>query len=358
MKRILYLLMVFLALRAEAQVTITPQLPPAGILSKAQLWNIALMSGSQAPIGATVTLRLMDATTNQAVLTGITKEILLNRGARQLTAADFTPIQYEYLSPSVDRSPNGLLPAGNYLACYSLILSDNKQHQMGEDCIPFVVEPVSPPQLNMPENKSLVETDRPQFTWLPPTPASMFKDLNYDLVLTYVREGQSPEEAVQQNAPVYRRAYLKDVFVNYPSAAKALDTAATYAWTVRAKNGTVFAAQSEVWTFRVKGRKVINGDNNGAYVALRRELDGAVVSVSDVLAFSFINETDDTLVNYDMMDLSNNQQLEKGQLKVQLGENRLSVTFKSRMKDGALYLFTVRNSHGERWQIKVRHTEK
>ncbi|WP_291914264.1 hypothetical protein [Chitinophaga sp. CB10] len=360
MKRILYLLIAFLALRAEAQVTITPQLPPAGVLTKAQLWNIALVSGSQAPIGVTVTVRLMDATTNQPVLTGITREIVLNRGARQLNAADFAPIQYEYLSPSVDRSPNGMLPAGNYLACYSLILSDNKQHQMGEDCIPFVVEPVSPPLLNMPENKGLIESDRPQFSWLPPTPANMFKDLNYELVLTYVREGQSPEEAVQLNAPVYRRAYMKDLFANYPSGATALDTALTYAWTVKARNGTVFAAQAEVWTFRVKGVGKSGIDNGGAYVQLRKQLDGAVINCIDQLQFAYSNETGEAAVDYEVLSLETNNVVYRNKVTIQPGNNRLDVPIVSmpQVKAGKIYLFRIRNARNEYWQIKFTYTKE
>ncbi|RAJ75638.1 hypothetical protein CLV59_109252 [Chitinophaga dinghuensis] len=357
MKRTLYLLWMLMAFRVQAQVTMTPQLPSGGVLLKAQLWNVVLVSGSQVPVGARVAVRLMDATTNQPVLTGISNEIMLTRGARQLQASDLGPIQYEYLSTSIDRSPTALLPAGNYLACYSLSLSDNKQQQQfGDDCIPFVVEPVSPPLLNMPSNESLLEERYPQFTWLPPVPASMFSDLNYDMVITRVREGQSPQEAVQQNIPVYRGTYLKNMFVNYPPAAAPLDTGVTYAWTVTARNGKLFAAQTEVWTFRMKNNVVRPEDNNDAFVRLRMELDAAMVHVSGTLKVAYVNMSGEKEVRYELLSLKNNKVIDEGKLPVVPGENYLVAPLKKRMQDGEIYLFRIENSRGEHWQIKLTYS--
>lgn len=350
----LYVVMSMLTFCAAAQVSMTVQLPPAGVLQKAQLWNIVLVSASDRAENVMITMRLMDAQTNQPVLTGITRTILLNKGAKQLRIGDVMPVQYEYLSAAIDRSVSGMLPAGSYMACYSLmVLSDKNGNQPGEDCIPFAVEPVSPPLLNTPANESVLESGSPQFTWLPPAPLNMFNDLNYELTLVEVHPGQSPLEAIQQNIPVYRAPRLKNIFVNYPAGALTLDTARQYAWTVVARNGSLFAAQTEIWTFRLKAvHKPVYAAGNGAYVQLRKELDGTVISCSS-LRFEYNNETADSTVRYEVIALENNNRIvSTGALSVKRGPNNLELPLKKGFGEGRSYLFRLRNVRNEYWQVK------
>lgn len=357
----LYLVLSMLAFRAGAQVSMTVQLPPAGVLQKAQLWNIVLVSASNTPANVRITLRLMDAQTNQPVLTGITRTILLNKGAKQLRVADVMPVQYEYLTATIDRSVNGMLSAGNYVACYSLwVEGDKVGNQPGEDCIPFVIEPVSPPLLNTPAHQSVLESRLPQFTWLPPAPVTMFTDLNYELILTELHPGQSKEEAIQQNIPIYRAPRLKNIFANYPAGAVALDTAKQYAWTIIARNGSLYAAQTDVWTFRIKGVQNNTRITNGAYVQLKKDLDGIVINCN-YLRCGYNNETADSTAKYEVIALENdNKVVHTGTLSLKRGDNRLEVPLnKTRgMSDGKSYLFRLRNSRNEYWQIKFIYTKE
>ncbi|MGO4294032.1 hypothetical protein [Chitinophaga sp. RAB17] len=356
MKKLLYLLLLLCCFRAGAQVSMTAQLPPAGVLLKAQLWNIVLVSASNATVNVRITMRLTDARTNQPVLTGITRSLVMSKGARQLQAADFMPIQYEYLAASVDRSVNGLLPAGNYLACYSLIVEGDKSgYQPGEDCIPFTVEPVSPPLLIMPANKSESLSLLPQFTWLPPAPVNMFNDLKYEMILTEVHSNQSPEEAIQQNIPVLRVPGLRNNFVNYPSGATALDTANTYAWSVIARNGNLFAAQTETWTFRVKGIVKMMDNADGGFVQLRRELDGSIIRCGEEMQMSYNNETGDTTAHYELLLLDNtNRTVYAGTVPLKRGANHISIPLgrKRGLDSDKVYLFRLLNTRHEYWQMK------
>ncbi|WP_440135332.1 hypothetical protein, partial [Chitinophaga sancti] len=225
MRRFILIALMLLSLQASAQVNMTVQLPPTGVMQKAQLWNILLVSGAASPIRVRVELRITDSQTNQPVLTGASRIISLSRGAKQLQVADVSPIDYEYLSHTSDRNVNGLLMAGTYTACYSVfLLSGDASSLIAEDCLPFAVEPVSPPLLNNPADQSVVEGNLPQFTWIPPAPVTIFSDLNYDFTIVEVRKGQSAAEAMQVNIPVYRTGHLKDQFLNYPVSAIALDT--------------------------------------------------------------------------------------------------------------------------------------
>ncbi|NML38398.1 hypothetical protein HHL17_14415 [Chitinophaga sp. G-6-1-13] len=362
MKRSLFLLLALgLSLRVAAQVSMTIQLPPAGVMLKAQLWNIVLVSASNASVNMRITMRLTDPQTNQPLLTGITRNILLNKGARQLQLQDFMPVQYEYLSPAIDRSANGFLPSGNYMACYSMIVEGDKSgNQPGEDCIPFTIEPVSPPLLNTPANKSELETILPQFTWIPPAPLNLFSDLNYDLTLTEVYPGQSPEEAIQQNIAVYRAPALRNIFANYPSGGVQLDTGRQYAWSVTARNGRLFAAQTEVWTFRIKSLAKPGNTPAGAYVQLKRELDGAVVKAGRMLSVSYTNETADSTLHYEIIPLEAGQRAAaEGTLKAERGHNRFEVPLERKgLSNGRLYLFRLLNSRGEYWQLKFIYNKE
>lgn len=341
---------------AAAQVTILPQIPPAGIYQKTQLWNVFVTSAYETPVQARITLRLLNTGTNQPVLTAVSRPLTLQRGARQLQAADLMPIQYEYLSPSVDRGEPGFLGAGSYTVCYSMTVEFEKNMGQREDCFPFAVEPVSPPLLNLPENNAVLETRLPQFSWVPPAPAHMFRDLGYEFLLVEVRPGQSPAEAVQQNIPITTRRMMRDVFLNYPSSIAPLDTGKLYAWHVLAYNGQQFAAQSETWSFRVREPLPKPQQHQSqAFVQLRRDVDGAVIQVSGALQAGYLHETGDSAVHYEILDQENgNAVVESGRLRVQRGMNQLEIRPVQRgaWKAGRLHLFRIRNARNEWWQIR------
>src|SRR5580692_4881781 len=96
---------------AEAQITITPQVPPVGVLVKTQLWNMLLVNSGNRSQLIEINLVLVDEKTNQAVLTAITLPVLLNKGARQIQAKDLGAIDYTYNGPAAltDHDPNGML---------------------------------------------------------------------------------------------------------------------------------------------------------------------------------------------------------------------------------------------------------
>ncbi|SEN26822.1 hypothetical protein SAMN04488505_109110 [Chitinophaga rupis] len=348
------------ALHTQAQVSMTVQLPPAGVMQKSQLWNMLLVSASSAPVNVKIMLRLSDAQTNQPLLTGISRTIILYKGAKQIRMEDANPVQYEYLSTAVDRDVNGLLATGNYQACYSIVASGHSGALLAEDCIPFTVEPVSPPLLNTPANGSVLETALPQFAWLPPAPLNIFKDLNYDMVLVEVRNGQSPAEAVQQNIPVFRAMHNRNIFVNYPSSAMALDTAKNYAWTITANNGPRYAAQTEVWTFRIKGIQNRQAANANAYMQLKKELGASVTSSSGPLYFSYSNDANDKTVQYEIIALQEGSNaIQHGKLSLAVGDNLLELGLKgSRLEDRKTYLFRLLNSRHEYWQMKFIYTRQ
>lgn len=347
-------------LQARGQVSMTVQLPAGGVLQKAQLWNILLVSASNTPVSVRIVLRLTDGITNQPILTGISRSVLLGRGAKQLQLSDVAPVQYEYLSSAVDRDVNGLLSAGNYLACYSVIAEGEKIGELtSEDCIPFTVEPISPPLLNSPADQAVLDMRIPQFTWLPPAPLTIYNDLNYELILAEVRPGQSALEAIQQNMPMFRVNHNRNLFVNYPASAAALDTAKQYAWMVIARNGTAFSSQTDVWTFRINNKQTKAIIFEQAYVQLKKEVDGSVANSGPQLKCSYHNEANDSIVKYEVINLDRGGEIvEAGIVSLKPGDNLLEISLRkaSRLESGKNYQLRLLNSRNEYWNMKFIYT--
>lgn len=286
------------------QLNLVLQVPPTGVMQKAQLWNMALVNaGSGASVA--VRLTLLSAKDNQPVMMATTRPVYVTKGTTVLTPKDLSPIQYSYSSPAfLDRDPNGFLPAGDYRACYSVIVPGHGIVVLAEECMPIEVQPLSPPQLVTPADKDSVSTAYPQFSWIPPAPLNLFSRLNYDLVLVEVLPGQAVHEAIEQNVPVYSIGHYRDVVHLYPASNRPLDTGRLYAWRIVAKNESEFIDESETWTFRLASSKrdtvSIQGDG---YIPLRKSNEQAsgIRSITkgmlEIRYYSFTKDHD-TTVNF------------------------------------------------------------
>lgn len=256
-----------------AQVTINAQLPAGGMMQKDQLWNLTLLSNQATILEVTIKLSLQDAITSQELLSASTGSILLGQGIKLLTNQMAQPILYNYTSTEF----SGIfLPIGNYIACYQVIgIYGERQVVLASECSRFKIDPLSPPLLSLPADKSEVNMPYPFFVWMPPTPIDMFSNLTYDLIITEVTERQSPAEAIENNIPVYTNTNLSQSSLSYPGSFFSLDTAKTYAWQVVAKNGSSYAGKTEVWTFSITGA-VTNpvATENYNYLLLENDLKG------------------------------------------------------------------------------------
>lgn len=275
MRVVLGLLILCCWLPGFAQLSVALQGPPAGLIQKSGLWTMALINSGNAPMEVTINLTLLDSKTNQPVLTAKTRPVLLTKGVHQLKPIDVAPVNYSYSSPAFMRMGvgDGLLPVGNYRACYTFYTLAGElrvEQVLAEECVPVEVQPLSPPELSQPADSAAVETPYPQFSWLPPVPVNLFTDLRYDLLVAEVQAGQSPQSAIQENLPVYSGLNLTQPFHAYAASYKSLDTGKLYAWRIVAKNGESFAAQSEVWTFHL-GKKPLAplAPTNGTYMELK-----------------------------------------------------------------------------------------
>lgn len=358
-KRLLLCWLILVMTTVQAQVSMTLQVPPMGVLLKNQLWNMLLVNSGNHTVMTRISLVLLDEKTNQPVLTATTLPFPLNKGARSIQAKDLGPIQYTYNGPAAnaDRDPNGMLPAGTYQACYTVLNAEKGATPLVENCIQLNVDPLSPPLLNTPADEGSLYTASPQFTWLPPTPLGLFNDLSYDLILVEVLPGQGKADAIEQNIPVYSGGFIRNLYMNYPSSYRALDTGRLYAWRIVAVNNGQPAAMSDIWTFRViVPPKTSLHQEVEPFISLQRGLTSSVASGGQTLKLTYDNTPADTLVHYTITSLQDpgNPVVQQGSLPLRRGRNLLDLPLQ---KSGGyaqrkVYLFQFVNGRNESWTVK------
>jgi hypothetical protein len=245
----------------------------------------------------------------------------------------------------MSKMPDAFLPVGNYRACYTIYAGEinTKATVLSEDCFNFDVDPLSPPQLNFPPDSAIVETNYPQFKWLPPTPVILFTDLNYDLLLTEVLQGQTAMEAIQQNIPIYSALHLKTIDNSYPASNKSLDTGKVYAWRIIAKNGEAFSAPSEVWTFSIaskKSEKVMPPNQTFLELKIDNSYMNTAMITGNILGVKFYSydKTHEGLITF--LD-SKGQPIKQITRVIQYGNNFLEFELDHSFRQGELYLIQL-----------------
>jgi hypothetical protein len=326
-KKIVLLGLGFLPLLLKAQLVLNAQLPAAGFVQKDQLWNLILVNNKADILDVTIQMDLQDAATGQVVLSASTGTLLVSKGVKNIAAKDLQPILYNYNVPELS---GNYLTMGAYIACYQVISNGIKGGPLAQECIRFNVDPLSPPLLNSPADKSTIESPYPQFTWMPPTPYDMFTNLSYDLVVTEVIEGQSSTEAIQYNTPVYSKNNITQPYESYASSFAKLDTGKIYAWQVIAKNGLSYAAKTEIWTFKLKEVVQHKKNKNETFIEFKNgSSDTRLYSFSEkqlkISYYSFEKDHIDTIRIYSY----NNQLMQQTTRTMVYGNNFfiLNITF-------------------------------
>ncbi|WP_315823158.1 hypothetical protein [Paraflavitalea speifideaquila] len=273
--KLVNLLCFLMPILVQAQVTVNVVLPPAGMVQKEQLWNLALTNNST-PMEVMIYFTLQDAVTGQTVLTAGTRSVSLAKGVKMIQLRDVQPVQYNNAAIGFT---GHFLPLGAYLACYTINrLEGDGSTAIASECVRLTINPLSPPLLNTPADKSTIANAYPPFTWLPPTPMDMFDNLQYDISVAELMPGQSPAEAILYNTPQYVASRLKQPFDQYPATYSKLTAGKTYAWQVTARNAGTYAAVTEAWIFTVAADSLITTPVVTSYIQLKSRQEKAGIS--------------------------------------------------------------------------------
>lgn len=368
MKKVLLFIMICIAIQTivHAQVILTLQLPPAGLNVKNQLWNFSLINTATATKEVRVEVIITELSTNQRVLSGTSRSFQLSKGVKQVQYSDVLPVVYNANTAyGIDNSPDGFLPVGVFSVCYNVqeIVSDVSE-QIASECETVEVEPISPPILVIPVDSERIDMAQPFFSWIPPSPFSLFNNLQYDWILVEVLPTQTAATAAQQNIPVWSQLNITSPTYQYPLAAPTLDSAKLYAWQVTAKNNLAAVGKSEVWTFR---RTQFGADTSaykktGFYTKLKRESESYYAICDGIFRFEYFNEINDTNVAVKVFDITSARAVEvfhDEAVSVQFGGNFMKWEAEevSGITDRHLYLLELTNSKKEKWMAKFEYRQ-
>ena len=337
---------------AVAQVSIQPVLPPGGIIQKNNLWNIAVINTSPATLECRIELTLRDRASGLEVLTATTGQFSVASGARQLNASFLMPIQYNYLSSSVNSRNDEFIPIGDYTACYRLSANKNI---IAEECVSFDVEPLSPPMLINPADSSALETAPSQFTWIPPSPINLFNRLQYEVMITEILPGQKAEEAMQQNLPFYTEPNVPINNLTYRGMATDFEIEKWYAWQVVARDDNNYAGKSEVFVFKVNKPSITEMLIKLAPFTKMKKNDPEKGSAPNgILKLSYVNETTDKEATINITDLTKTEnKMFQFSVPLKEGENLIeyNVLKKFKLEENRVYRVEIVNSRKEIWSL-------
>lgn len=349
----------------SAQVVVSLQLPPSGVLQKSQLWNMLVVNGAGEKFNMVVELNVFDSRNGNRVFSASSRMIEINAGAKQIRMNDLMPVQYQYINSlyQMDAGMNGLLPVGSFKFCYNFFrINEKGKDPLSEECREMEIAPLSPPQLMMPQDSAKIETVYPQFTWTPPTPSNSFKGLQYELRVVELQKGQNITDAIQKNIPFAERGNLKEPFLAYPSSLPAFDTAVLYAWQITATDINGYAAKSEVWTFSLSKRTQNRLKVTNSYVWLQKGEDPALFISNGRVKFSYNNLIAQRTANYQLINVSDNKQqiVRKGKVGLSDGQNFIDLNLEDKRfwKENELYRFELINDKGEKWLLNIKFIDK
>ena len=366
MKKIFVLGMIMSALQSNPQLLVNLQLPPNGIIQKSQLWNMTLTNAGTTTLSIHIEILFTDVVNSLQVMSAATQVITIAPGAMHLNNSLLQPIQYNVLSTAytVDPSPNGLLPVGDFELCYSFMShSIDGVEKSAEECQELIIEPLSPPQLVYPYDQAIIETKNPQLTWLPPMPVSLFTNLKYDLDLVEVFPNQSPADAIQQNLPLFHQQSVAATTLLYPVNAPPLELNKQYAWRIIAKSSEMQVGQSETWVFSVN--EFAQVDNilsfDLPFAKLKKDDGGGYAIFVNELRFDYLNDIADTSWNLAVYDLSSTEKkqvnLVMDSIAIKPGQNlvRYDITNITDLINKHIYLLEVINSRNEAWRLRFEY---
>lgn len=344
----------------NGQILILPQTISQGVIQKHQMLNVVINNLSSEAENGRLLVQVTDVRSSELLLEIVSAEMVINPGMKRLSSSDLAQFTSTGSSSSLraDLKSFQTLPVGVYNICFRLLSTDNKKGVLSSECVRVLSEPLVPPHLVAPEtNISIIDT-RPAFTWSPPAPLSMFSNLSYEILVSKLYDGQSPKEAIQRNIPVFTYT-TKSPMANYPATFSELEKGTQYVWKVVAKDNNLYAAESEVWRFKILPDSVQKILSGSPFVKLAREAPEVTVSHEGYIKIEYFNSLSDSLVlvtikNIDSKNRSRKQQL-TFEITVKPGQNLIEYNTgrKIKLDENNVYEVVLSNGKDEKWKMRI-----
>ncbi len=223
--------------------------------------NLIVTNGTTKPFNVIFNGRIKDAS-GQTVVEFKSHEATLSLGATIFSPQNISFSETQYYNNDIAEieASSGSYPSGNYSICVWATCttpdcngtgSDNVSH-LEPKCIQIHIENPTPLLLATPESEAEIESTRPLYNWIPPSPVAGSASLNYTMILVELLDGQSKADALTQNRPLIELEGIGNPALMHPSDIPELEKGKWYAWQVQAYVGKTPIAKSEQWKFKVK----------------------------------------------------------------------------------------------------------
>ncbi|MEJ2306613.1 MAG: hypothetical protein P8Y30_03545, partial [candidate division WOR-3 bacterium] len=249
-----YFFVMFIPFCALAQVNVKIRRPPQNQLKVEDLWAVDLSS----EVSKDVYLYGEIRREGELIFRGSTNKFSLSRGTKRIRSRDIKNLRDTWYKSEYKEylMRVGSVPAGDYNVCVS-VKDAKTSREFGRECVRISIVSAKAPRLISPRGDLKTEIKRPVFTWTRPAPVPANMRISYKVKIVEVYEGQTKEEAIRTNVPVFEQDGVKSTSFQYPVKAKSLDMDKNYAWQVQAIDevGRPFGERqgmSEIWQFNPK----------------------------------------------------------------------------------------------------------
>lgn len=254
------------------------------------------------------------------------------------------------------------LPQGTYEYCVSVALDNHNSEQQFEDpidaCVYYTVNDIFLINLVTPEDDAMIYEYNPLLSWVVNYPFA--SELSYRIRLVQQQKGQSNEQAVTRNNPIYTEKNLLGTGLVYPVTAKPLEPHMPYVWTVDAYYKGLLLGGTEAWKFTIVEDSILKPvPVETSYLDVRREWGAVPLTVVGELKLKYVlNEKRRDVLQLKLYQGKGKEvDLKSNHWDVTYGDNRTILDFKndSGLKHGKTYDLTVTNTAGLRYVVSFTY---
>jgi hypothetical protein len=314
-----------------------------------------------ATVQAVMQAQLMDAS-NEPLVTITTNPFTLHTGFNIASKMNFTFSSVVYGTTGIVNfiRNSGVLPTGMYNYCVKITTPGNTEGDV--DCQELESDITSYLYLINPEDKDTVNSPYPVLVWNHNDP---FDQLGpgeyYRMMVCPMTEGQSADEAITVNTPVYLKNNLTELQVQYPFDAPALEPGKHYAWQVQRISNDVIINKSECWEFVEPVNLQLQ---DVKYVVMKSTVDGSFYeAANDRIFFRFdesyatskaveCNIYDNAMKKVKTKAKDSKQSDAKGIALQQQGYNQYEVDLKGFAIKSGFYYLEILNGRGQKFMLK------
>lgn len=250
---------------------------------------------------------------------------------------------------------NGRLPTGIYSVCYRL--SGNALSEINEtycESIDHLFD--SYLFLIFPGNNDTISSIYPSLIWQNSYPIESAVS-QFQITVVSILSGQSSDDAILSNTPVFMKSNLSSYTVQYPFDADKLEAGKAYAWQVVELNENIITNRSETWVFYI-AEEAKNFDV--PYVKTSRDLSSAAVkSINGRVGFTmsekYYSEVIDCIVQNDKGEIIIDNLIDDNMYLTNIkkeGENQYLLDISDYKLRKGYYLLIMRNEKNDEFKVR------